>query len=395
MSSIAVWANEKPEPSCSQRNLRIECRDRLNFLTTDFIVFRIDRGIVSSLPVLDIYLPSLAMLAMAEAKSLHIHGPVSREALVNVREYQEAWSAWMPTLFRNPVDITADTIIDVMPPRPDRAIQAFSGGVDAHFTTWLHRKHEDEYRRRPLDRAVFAHGFDIARSDEAAFAVASQKARRVLDTVGVELSTVKTNIRSAININWEMLHGPAIAAILGQFIPDYTIGLIGSSNAYGALRTPWGSNPITDPLMSGGAMRFQHDGAGYSRNDKVKVIAGWPLAAENLRVCWKGAIKSENCGVCGKCIRTALAFEVWDLPVPSSLKSPITPEDIARCDINNHAQLEAYEEILTLATRNGIRKSWVNALRRRVRDGRAGLESGLLPSLFSRPASKVVALRHQ
>ncbi len=51
-------------------------------------------------------------------------------------------------------------------------------------------------------------------------------------------------------------------------------------------------------------MRLVHDGAGYSRTEKVGFVAQHPVATKALKVCWQGKERGRNCGVCEKCVRT-------------------------------------------------------------------------------------------
>lgn len=391
MLPIHIRAEERPEGEGMKRLLLIEAGDDLSFLIGRRLVFHIHSGISKDLPVLDCYLPLMAMLAMAEGRPLRVHGRVTREALINLAEFQEAWSSWRPKLFKDPVEVEADEIVEDRPPGPARALQAYSGGLDAMFTTWTHRVSNNHVKRRPLDRAVFAHGFDIAQKDQNAFSLATRKAHRVLDPVGVELSTIRTNLRASIRLNWEYIHGAALAAVLGQFMPDYTMALIGSSGSYNSLKIPWGSGPITDHLMSGGAMRFIHDGAGSSRLEKIRVIAGWQLAAENLRVCWRSANQWENCGVCEKCVRTALGFRAWGLAIPPSLNAALKTADVKAFLDSPRASIHRIRELHALAVHNRIRDPWVGQLRRKLLEERGIVKPPVPPRAPRDLASMPVA----
>ena len=60
-----------------------------------------------------------------------------------------------------------------------------------------------------------------------------------------------------------------------MFSAEFSHALVGSSEPYDALVLPWGSNPVTDRLLSGGRLAIVHDGAGFSRTDKISFLSGF------------------------------------------------------------------------------------------------------------------------
>lgn len=350
--------------------------------------------------LLDAYVAPVLMLAMAEKADVAFRGAVSRAMIYNAHEFMEAWATWHPQMFSR-VEISADSIVDAPRRAPARAIQAFSGGVDALFTTWTHRIGGPALARRPLEAGLLVHGFDIPLDDEGSMQLAYDKGRLVLDGVGVRLYRLKTNLKKAIRLDWEMFHGAAIASALMQFSEDFDQGLIGSSGPYDALEIPWGSNPLTDHLAGGGAMSIVHDGAGNSRNDNINALAGWPLAADHLRVCWRNADASRNCGVCEKCIRTALAFLAHGHAIPKSLKADITADDILACRTSSNVHVARFRQLRDLALKNGISAPWVDAIGMKLEAGMSKRQRrsmakpphpvAALPDITFPPASPAVA----
>ena len=53
-------------------------------------------------------------------------------------------------------------------------------------------------------------------------------------------------------------------------------------------------------------LRIIPEGCEYSRHEKIKFIADFPIVQKNLHVC---TAKEFNCGVCPKCLRTLLAID--------------------------------------------------------------------------------------
>lgn len=357
----------------------IESDRQLGRLRQDRIFFDIPEGVQKRPKLLDCHVAPAAMLAMAEGKDLFVRGPVSRAMICNAHEFVEAWATWRPALFSR-IEIDAERIVDHVDRRPPRAIQAFSGGLDALFTTWYHRIGGPERARRPLAAGLLVQGFDISPRDDRSMQIVYDQGRAILDTVDVRLYRMKTNLRKAIRIDWEMFHGAAIACALMQFSDGFNQGLIGSSGPYDALEIPWGSNPITDPLAGGAAMSIHHDGCGRSRNDKIDAIAGWKAAADSLRVCWRNPDPSRNCGVCEKCIRTALGFLACGHPIPQSLRADISEADILSCATDSRVQLDRFRQLRDLALRNGVAGTWIEAIGAKLQQAQGSASPATDPS---------------
>lgn len=373
MRKITVWAEEADLHDGVRRRIRIESNFTVRRLSNRDIFFEVDTGVSKGLPLLDPYLAPMVMLAMRSRSDLHIKGSVSLKALRNAHEFQDAWHCWVPDKYQKR-EIQVDAVERQWDISCERAVQAFSGGVDAIFTAWRHLKGNRESTRYPLERAAFVHGFDISLTDNSKFSIAADKCRKILHPSGIDLSVVRTNIKEAIKIDWEHFHGSAIGCALGMFAPDYNIGLVASSGHYSSLTIPWGSSPLTDHLCSGAMMDIIHDGAGFTRNQKIAEIAQWSTAMENLRVCWEGEDTSKNCGVCEKCVRTALGFLAQGFAVPSSLKQDLGEKDIASASVSSSVQMTRFRELYELATQRGMKAPWVTALATKIKDAGGSMD---------------------
>jgi len=159
------------------------------------------------------------------------------------------------------------------------------------------------------------HGFDIPLTEVRAFDNARIRAAMMLEGSGVELITVRSNIRS-LHENWYEAFGLGLASCFALVTPGYGIGLIGSCDTYDTVDFLIGSNPVTDQLLSTGDMDVRHDGAGMSRTEKVAYLANWEQGMPLLRVCWEGRVEDGNCGRCEKCVRTRLIFLLAGIPSP-------------------------------------------------------------------------------
>ncbi|MBP2281080.1 hypothetical protein H4W00_001893 [Psychrobacter sp. PL19] len=268
----------------------------------------------------DAYLIAVLHSAMIMGTDIRVYGSVSRELLSNLTEFQYVWEKWYPELY-SLVEIKVEHIRENEIP-VNGAVSAFSGGADAQFTSYRHAKGKAGYRTQSLRAGVFVHGFDIPLDDIEGFFGAAKKAAESLDDLDLALLIVKTNIRNIFPINWEHHCGAALVSVLCGLNSYAGIGLIGSSDTYERL-PPWGSHPMTDPLLSSGSFRIIHDGSGFNRTDKLKVIAEWSLGIQNLRVCWEGDQSDRNCGSCEKCVRTRMNFLAAGSVNPSCFNTPL------------------------------------------------------------------------
>jgi hypothetical protein len=265
--------------------------------------------------------------AMRRSTDLVVHGDVSPSLLRNLTEYQGAWACWSPKRYSK-----IEILPDVEREQPianvtDRAISAFSGGVDSCFTVFRHRARRAGRLNRNLLASVMVQGCDIPINQSEVFQRAVARSAKMLGSLGMELIPVTSNFRE-LDKNWVDSHGALVVSCLWLFRKGYSSGLIPSTEPYDDLVLPWGSNPVTDWLLSSDSFTIIHDGAAFTRNEKVREIANWLEATRYLRVCWEGNQLDRNCGRCEKCIRTILNFRVMGLPLPECFEDDVTEQEI-------------------------------------------------------------------
>ncbi|AFY67749.1 hypothetical protein [Geitlerinema sp. PCC 7407] len=320
---------------------------------------------------MDPFVMGTLFLAMRRRADLQIHGTASPVLLRNLTEFQAAWSEWRSHWYQ-PVDLQADREAEAEAAQYPGAIATFSGGVDSCFTAFRHAKGLCGRSQQPLKAGVMVHGLDIALDQEEAFWRAAARSQAMLASLGLDLIPVQTNFRAllaGLGLNWEDIFGAGLASCLALFQGRYTTGLIPSSFPYRALSFPYGSNPVTDPLLSSHAFRVVHDGAVAARLEKMRAIAQWPDALANLRVCWQGALADRNCGRCEKCIRTILNFRILGVGLPPCFEADISDRAIAETLVEA-GPLTEMERVLEAAQAAQITESWVSALGQCIRRSR-------------------------
>jgi hypothetical protein len=310
---------------------------------------------------------ALIFHAMKEGLDLKLEGPASVETLINLKEFQLAWSSWRPLRYKR-IQVESSCIVERSVNESDHVISAFSGGVDATFTLFNHAPTTKGLHRK-LAACMLVHGFDITLDNHLDFASVLNKAQQLHARHGLKTFWVKTNIKALGLQNWEDSFSAQLVSCLQLFSHDFSVGLVGSSEPYNALVIPWGSNPITDYLLSGSAMRIVHDGAGFSRTQKVEALSQIPSAIDSLRVCWSGEKQDRNCGRCEKCVRTKLNLLACEIQQPLCFDEPLNLKDIDGIKLGNAAALAELQSILTYADEKNIKGRWVDHLRRRVKRG--------------------------
>ena len=249
------------------------------------------------------WLVLLAPLAVHLGEPLRVPKPVDRDLLANINEVMRIWHCWFPDL--RPVSVVADEL--VAEPESDIGLTAsmFSGGVDAWFTLLANNGSARLPGWRKIDELLCVWGFDVSLEQPGEF-------RRMRDTLAQSTAGLAALVDVATNLHetqwWKradwghVAHGCGLASIALAFGNRYSRVLIPSSHRYDD-PSPWGSHPLTDPLLSTRRTRIIHDGSGYSRVDKTAAIAESDAALQSLQVCWE--TKSfNNCGACVKCYRT-------------------------------------------------------------------------------------------
>jgi hypothetical protein len=255
----------------------------------------------------DGWLMALLPLAFERGETLQVQAPVDPVLLQNAEKIQRIWSEWFPP--RKPVRVNVERLAEPSPANGGKTGLFFSGGVDSFFSLLHFDKVAGDGRK--IDDLICVWGFDIPLRNREAFEGKLKTLSQISSQFGKSLIPVVTNLRQTRlrKLDWgTRLHGPALGAmglLLGARFKDILI----SSTVAPSNMIPWGSHPMTDPLMSSGRTQFVHYGASFDRFAKIELVAESEVALKHLHVCFEGR-SDRNCGVCGKCYRTLLAFEL-------------------------------------------------------------------------------------
>ncbi|WP_083634567.1 hypothetical protein [Saccharicrinis aurantiacus] len=315
----------------------------------------------------DNYLVALIFDAMAEKRDIIIEGSISKQLLINLKEYIECWVRWQPDLLSN-ISISADEIRDDNLINSN-CISAYSGGVDATFSVWKSHKNKGRDDSHVITSCAFIHGFDIPIHDQDSFNKALHSAENTLSELKLNVIPIKTNFREVTKYNWEHTHACGLVSALSVLKKCFGICIVGSSGPYKNLTIPWGSNPITDHLLSSGDFTIVHDGAAYDRVEKSEYIKDWDNGIKNLRVCWEGDHKGANCGICEKCIRTKVIFHMLLHKTKPDLYTDLKlAEDLRILKIKNRGKASPWRYIIEHAElNNSLDANTIKQLKRKMR----------------------------
>jgi hypothetical protein len=266
-------------------------------------------------PSCDPYVLAALFPAMTAPADLVVHGSVSPSLLYNLMEYQSAWVMWERDRYAS-IDIRADSEAEQPMVATSAAVAGFSGGLDSSFTVYRHRQLDLGRTRQNLTSAIHVHGIDIPLSEKEAYQRANARVRRMLDSLGVAMIPMAMNLKEETKHIWYQCHGAMTASCLMLLSGGFSAGLLAASYPYSNIMPGWGSNPVTDWRLGSNAFPIIHDGAGYTRFDKIQVISQWPGALENLRVCMAHMQGDTNCCRCRKCMRTILLFRFAGCGLP-------------------------------------------------------------------------------
>jgi hypothetical protein len=315
----------------------------------------------------------MILAAMRESSDIHAHGNVSKHLLDNLDEFQDAWANWRPEVYRK-ITISADREIDDhICPEDSDAIATFSGGVDGAFTVYRHAKGVCGRSNRNIKAGVFIHGMEIPIDEEEVFDNTARRMEIMLNSLGIDLIPIATNHRDFGDL-FKDSHAILIVSCM-LFLEDiYHTALIASSKPFNDLVLPWGSNPLTDRLLSSGRMRVVHDDIGHTRSQKIELLGEWDEAMKYLRVCWQEGNLGRNCCSCEKCMRTILNMRSLGLGLPEFFEHDISDHMISRMNGLHDVSLSFYDEILDNARSRGMSGSWMTAVEKMVKRNRKALK---------------------
>ncbi|HWO43952.1 MAG TPA: hypothetical protein VNO43_19340, partial [Candidatus Eisenbacteria bacterium] len=233
--------------------------------------------------------------------------PELRSGLLTVMGVMRSWNG----ITRPPVRIEAE-------PRPpafsDRAARAgffFSAGVDSLATLRLNHLNFSADHPGYFKDGLLVYGMEVDRPD--AFEHVLKTASVIAEAAAITMIPVYTNARS-LEEEWDFWidlgQGAVFAAAAHSLSRRLTTVSIASSYDVPHLHHT-STHPLIDPNYSSWDLRIKHDAVEMPRVDKIRLLADWDVAIDNVRVCNQAHLYNAerlNCGKCEKCVRTMIGF---------------------------------------------------------------------------------------
>jgi 7-cyano-7-deazaguanine synthase in queuosine biosynthesis len=289
-------------------------------------------------------LTAMLPYAMHHKTNIHLEGRANKEMIACLEECQDLWVLWRPDIYHR-IKVTCDTLESPMFRAGNKAVMAFSGGVDACYSLHAHQKKLLGSRSREIDLGLLIVGFDLDRNNPEWIEIARDANRNILSNYDVKQTVVETNWKDYC-VDWEMAFGIGVTTTLHHFNKLYSFGIWSADEDYQSEIRPWGNHSSQNSFLSERSFPIYATGAGLDRSAKVKIISGNNSVIENIRVCWAFPTGLLNCGKCEKCLRTYLNFKIAGVQKVKAISDELNPEEIAQVKIKHEVARAFYAEIL-------------------------------------------------
>lgn len=245
----------------------------------------------------------------AGERRIAVDGEVCPEFLDNVAVVTKTFQHWFPQISQTmPVEAKRRASAQT---GQKRSAFFFTGGVDSLAALRANRLTFPADHPASVKDGIIV--FNLEVEDPQAFQYALRALSVIAEDAQVTLVPVSTNLRILKDdwkFWWTAHMGPALGAMAHALSRRIGSAIIASDYDIPNMR-PHGSHPLVDPYFSSFDLKIRYDGTALSRLDKLRLLAGWQIGLDNLRVCNKQEQYQPgrfNCGECEKCLRTMLGL---------------------------------------------------------------------------------------
>lgn len=260
--------------------------------------------------------------------------PVSASLFESLGEYQTIYREWCRSL--ETVSIEAPRLAS---PRPStgRVACLYSGGIDSLYSIGSNLD--------SITHLVLQRGFDIPFNETERWGKMVSAGQLLAEQLGKTLIILETNMRAQCLAKTMDNHGAILIA------PTLLLGvdrLIVPASDSAKRLTPWGSHPLTDPLLSNVFTKVVHHGV-VTRCEKTRFVVEWGAGLSDLRVCNRFA--EYNCGSCEKCIRTMAILHLYGGASPTLPQ--FHPRMLRSLELWSEGGTQVWRDIQQIATLHG------------------------------------------
>jgi hypothetical protein len=195
---------------------------------------------------------------------------------------------------------------------------------------------------------------------------------------GITLVPVYTNVRHLCDERdlWLTYFFGAVLAAAGHALAG-RLRLLFIASSYDIPNLhPCGSHPMLDPEYSSQSLAVRHRDLALSRLEKHRIVADWPAAFHNFRVCLANVPDRLNCGRCEKCVRTMTELAaIGRLQDTRAFEGEtVTPEHFDAFDITIRGRDAFYRDLLAPLAARG-RMDLVDTILRKLGEADPGFLS--------------------
>jgi len=321
-------------------------------------------------PVVDSLIAGHVLWAARLGRDLVVHGPLSGGGMYNLGQLLEMRRLWSPARYPRVISLLPESIVST--PRPEgvsnRAVAAFSGGLDSTFTVVRHARRLAGDASHDIAALVIVHGFDVRIDQPESFAGMRRRTEPLAEWLGLPLYTVVTNSKELAG-GWAWPHSaiPLTAAALSIFSGRYGVGLVSAGAPHGIPRFGISHPGICDALLTNDWFTVVSDGGGFGRSDKVETLLPFPQAVKAIKTCWEGEDPARNCGRCQKCVVTRLNFLAAGMPDPPCFDTPLESAHVTGLPLPSMtAAQDLFRMCWNELASRGVEGPIVDVLRRRL-----------------------------
>jgi hypothetical protein len=304
---------------------------------------------------------ALSPALWAGEQRILVEGELCPEFLDNITVVTKVFQNWFPQISQNLV-VEAKRRTSSVQTAEGRAAFFFTGGVDSLASLRSNRLNFSRSHPASVKDGIIV--FNLEVEDPKAFGYALNALSLIAEDADVVIMPVSTNLR-VLNEDWKFwwtAHmGPALGGVGHAFSRRIASVIIASDYDVPNIR-PHGSHPLVDPYFSSFDLKIRYDGIALSRLEKLRLLAGWQVGLDNVRVCNRQEQYQPgklNCGECEKCFRTMLGLVALGALSKTSAfpHRDVTPDLVERRIGIWPTVLPFYEEIapaLAAAGRNDL-----------------------------------------
>jgi hypothetical protein len=248
----------------------------------------------------------LLPLAMEEGFNFHINHPIDPLVAANAEHLSKIWEMWTPHRSYS-VKVSGQSGWSRLERTRRPLVQLYSGGIDSTFSILKHRN--------PEANGVTATVCGVDKTQEENFPSLIAKTEPLLKMLNYDRVLIRTNAQRDPPA---LTHGFTLASCLFLLSDLFEEGTLAADSTFAEdmATFPWGTNHVTNEYFAGSDFSIRTVGTDVKRTEKIAAIVEAGIDLGWLSFCRSRRVIPDNCGICGKCIRTKAMFLVATGSIP-------------------------------------------------------------------------------